>query len=106
MAKANSSKTSFGLRPLRGYLIVEPLSAESQTASGIYLPETAQEKPAQGVVVAVGDDLILENGKVLHSPVQVGDQVVYKKWGGDDIKVKGKEFKIVKFEDLMAVLED
>lgn len=97
---------SLGIKPLMGYLLVEPLGAETQTATGIYLPESAQEKPAQGSVVAVGDDMYLPDGKVFRSPVQVGQKVVYKKWGGDEIKVKGKEYKIVKFEDLMAILED
>ncbi|MBI2011436.1 co-chaperone GroES [Candidatus Daviesbacteria bacterium] len=88
-----------------GYALIEPSAADTQTASGIYLPESAQEKPAQGVVVAVGDDLILENGKVMVAPVKVGDKVVFKKWGGDEIKVGGKEYKLVKFDDLMAILE-
>jgi chaperonin GroES len=95
----------FSLKPLMGYLLVEPSSAESKTASGIILPESAQEKPAQGKVVAVGDDLLLESGKVLSSPVKVGDIVVYKKWGGDEIKVEGVEYKLVRFDDLMATIE-
>ncbi len=97
---------SLGIKPLMGYLLVEPLGAETQTASGIYLPESAQEKPAQGIVVAVGDEMYLPDGKVYRSPVEIGQKVVYKKWGTEDIKVGGKEYKIVKFEDLMAILED
>lgn len=100
-----SNATKVNLRPLMGYALIEPSAADTQTASGIYLPESAQEKPAQGVVVAVGDDLILENGKVMVAPVKVGDKVVFKKWGGDEIKVGGKEYKLVKFDDLMAILE-
>ena len=88
-----------------GYILVEPSEAESKTASGIILPESAQEKPAQGKVIACGTDMILENGKAMKCPVQVGDKVVYKKWGGDEIKVLGKELKLVKFDDLMAILE-
>lgn len=98
-------KVKIRLRPLMGYLLIEPLPPETQTASGIYLPETAQEKPAQGTVVAVGADLVLENGKVLKCPVRAGDKVVYKKWGGDEIKVSGREYKLVKFDDLMAIIE-
>lgn len=89
-----------------GYVLVEPLEASSKTASGIYLPESAQEKPAQGTVLAVGDEMIFDNGKSIKSPVKVGEKVVYKKWGGDEIKVDGKELKLVKFDDLMAILED
>lgn len=99
-------KKSLGIRPLAGYLLVEPLEAETKTTSGIYLPESVQEKKAdQGTVVAIGPDIFLADGKVMPSPVQVGEKVVYKKWGGDEIKFDGKEFKLVKFEDLMAVLE-
>ena len=89
-----------------GYCLVEPSNAETQTKSGIYLPETAQEKPAQGTVLSIGEDLILESGKVVSAPVKVGDIVIYKKWGGDEIKVDGKELKLVKFDDLMAIMEN
>lgn len=101
--KNTSSKVS--IKPLMGYVLVEPSEAETKTASGIYLPEGAQEKPAQGTVVACGDDMVMENGKTVKCPVKVGDKVVYKKWGGDEIKVEGKELKLVKFDDLMAILE-
>ena len=98
---------SLGVKPLMGYLLVEPLQAEIKTASGIYLPETMQEKKSdQGTVVAVGENIVLPDGRQFTSPVTVGQKVVYKKWGGDEVKVNGKELKIVKFEDLMAILED
>ena len=93
------------IRPLMGYVLVLPSEAESKTASGIILPESAQEKPAQGKVIACGDDMVMENGKLVKCPVKVGDKVVYKKWGGDEIKVGGVEYKLVKFDDLMAILE-
>jgi chaperonin GroES len=98
-------QVNLGIRPLMGYLLVKPDAAENKTASGLYLPETSQEKPAQGVVLSTGPDLIIE-GKVIPPPVQVGDRVVYKKWGGDEVRYKGVDYKLVKFEDLMAVLED
>lgn len=103
--KTNSSSAP-GIKPLFGYVLVEPLSAETTTASGIVLPESSQEKPAQGLVLSIGDDLIMDNGKVIKAPVNVGDKVVYKKWGGDEIKVHGKEYKLVRFDDLMAVIEE
>lgn len=93
------------LRPLAGYVLVLPSEAEIKTASGLYLPESAQEKPAQGSVVAIGDDVVLESGRVVSAPVKVGDKVIYKKWGGDEIKLNGVEHKLVKFDDLMGVLE-
>ena len=109
MSKTKTTETvtkKVSLRPLMGYLLVEPLAAETKTASGLYLPETAQEKPAgQGVVIAVGDPLMM-NGQSFGSPVGVGAKVVYKKWGGDEIKLNGVEYKLVKFEDLMGVIEE
>ncbi len=105
MAKTQSETFKLNLKPLMGYVLVEPSSAETKTASGIILPESAQEKPAQGKVLAIGDDLVLENGKVVVSPVKIGDRVIFKKWGGDEIKVAGVEYKLVKFDDLMAILE-
>lgn len=106
MSRQKNNKTSkLAIKPLMGYVLVEPEEASSKTSSGIYLPESAQEKPAQGVVISVGDDLVLEGGKVLKAPVKSGDRVVYKKWGGDEIKIEGKELKLVKFDDLMAILE-
>lgn len=101
---ASESKAP-SLRPLSGYLLVEPSEAETQTASGIFLPDSSKEKPAQGKVIAVGPDMFLGNGMTLPSPVAVGDVVVYKKWGGDEIKLSGVEYKLVKFEDLMGVIE-
>lgn len=106
MPKVKNNTTSKRyIKPLMGYVLVEPEEAASKTLSGIYLPESAQEKPAQGIVISYGDDMVLENGKTVKCPVQVGDKVIYKKWGGDEIKVEGKELKLVKFDDLMAILE-
>ncbi|MDO8638007.1 MAG: co-chaperone GroES [Candidatus Daviesbacteria bacterium] len=93
------------LKPLAGYVLIKPSDAETKTSSGIILPESAQEKPAMGEVLSVGEDLVLENGKTLKCPVKVGDKVYFKKWGGDEIKLEGKELKLVKFDDLMAILE-
>jgi chaperonin GroES len=104
-SKNDTTVLKINIKPLMGYVLVQPEEAESKTASGIILPESAQEKPAQGKVVAVGEDMYFENGKFLKAPVKVGDRVVYKKWGGDEIKISGIEYKLVKFDDLMAILE-
>jgi chaperonin GroES len=105
--KQDSQPQKLVVKPLFGYILVEPIASETTTASGIVLPESTQEKPAQGVVLAVADEIVLDSGKVIKSPVSVGQTVFYKKWAvGDEIKVLGKEYKLVKFEDLMAVLED
>ena len=91
------------LKPLAGYVLIEPAPKETKTASGILLPESADEKPQEGKVLACGDDLVSE-GKTTKGPVKVGDKVVYKKWGGNEIKVDGKELLLTKFEDLMAIV--
>jgi chaperonin GroES len=107
MAKTATSKTtSPTLRPLAGYVLVRPSEGESTTTSGIILPESAQEKPALGEVISIGDGLTLGNGQYLSCPVKVGDKVFYKKWGGDEVKFGGEELKLVKFEDLIAILGD
>ena len=104
-AVKKTEEKRISIKPLMGYVLVEPSSAETTTISGIYLPESAQEKPAQGTVVALGDPLFIDGREIL-PPVKMGDMVVFKKWGGDEIKVKGVEYKLVKYEDLMAIVED
>ncbi len=91
------------LKPLAGYVLIEPAEKETKTAGGIVLPESADEKPQEGKVLACGDDLI-EEGKTIKCPVKVGDKVVYKKWGGNEIKEGSKELLLIKFEDLMATV--
>lgn len=98
------SPAKVNIRPLMGYCLVEPSEAENRTASGIILPESAQEKPSQGTILSTGDPIII-NGKEILPPVKVGDKVIYKKWGADEIKLMGKEYRLVKFEDLLAVIE-
>ncbi len=104
MPKIKDEK-SLKIRPLMGYILIQPDVAETKTVGGLYLPESAQEKPAQGTVLAIGENLYLPNGGVFNSPVQVGDKVLYKKWGGDEIKYQGFEYKLVKFEDLIAIID-
>jgi chaperonin GroES len=94
--------TKFNLKPTAGYLLIEPLEKEVKTASGIYLPENAGEKPQKGKVLAAGGSL-LQDGKKVASPAKVGDTVIYKKWGGNEVKIEGKEYLFVKFEDVLAI---
>ena len=103
--KKNNTIEKINVKPLMGYILVEPLEAEQKTASGIILPDSAQEKPAQGIVLSIGDPII-EMGREILPPVKVGQKVIYKKWGGDEIKISGKELKLVKFDDLMAIIEN
>lgn len=94
--------TKINLRPTSGYLLIEPLEKEVKTSSGIYLPENAGEKPQKGKVLAVGGN-VWQDGHEVESPAKINEVVLYKKWGGNEIKVEGKEYLLVKFEDIMAV---
>ncbi len=99
-----SGKSKLGLVPTAGYILIEPSEVQTKTDSGIYLPESATgEKPQKGKVLAVGEDEITEKGIKRGSPVKVGDVVIYKKWGGNELKIEGKEYLFVKFEDILAV---
>lgn len=91
------------LRPTAGYVIIEPQEAETKTSSGIYLPDNASEKPQRGKVLAVGADEVTDAGAKKKSPAKVGDFVIYKKWGGNEVKIGGAEYLFVKFEDILAV---
>lgn len=92
------------IHPLAGYVLVEPAQAQKQTASGIYLPEKSDEKPQHGTVVACGDATVVDGTK-LSCPVKKGDQVIYKKWGGNDIKIDDVEYQLLKFEDILATVK-
>ena len=92
------------LKPAAGYLLIEPPEAEEKTSSGIYLPDNVSEKPQQGKVLAVGDDDITDSGVKRDSPAKLGDVVIYKKWGGNEVKIKGTEYLFAKFEDILAIV--
>lgn len=91
------------LQPLPGYVLVEPAKTEKKTASGIYLPDSHEEKPQYGKVLAVGGDTTVD-GVSVKSPVKKNDQVIYKKWGGNDFKIGDVEYQFLKFEDVLATI--
>lgn len=90
--------------PLPGYVLVQPAESQKQTASGIYLPDSHEEKPQHGTVLAVGAP-ITDHGKEVKAPVKVKDNVIYKKWGGNDFKIGDVEYQFLKFDDLLAVVK-
>lgn len=90
--------------PLFDNVLVQPEEAEERTASGIILPDTAKEKPTIGKVVAAGKGKTDAQGKMIPMVVKVGDRVMYKKWGGNEVKVEGKEMTLVAQEDILAVV--
>jgi chaperonin GroES len=93
------------LRPLHDRVIVERLDNERKTASGIVIPDNAAEKPDQGVIVAVGNGKIGDDGKLRPVGVKVGDKVLFGKYSGQAVKVDGKELLVMREEDLFAVVE-
>ena len=93
-----------GFRPLHDRVLVRRVEAEAKTAGGIIIPDTAQEKPMQGKVVAVGKGKRLEDGRLLPLDVKVGDKVIYGKWSGTEVKLDGKDHVILKEEDLFGIL--
>ena len=103
MASKNIKKSKFNLRPAAGYLVIQPLDAQTRTDSGIYLPDSAGEKPQKGKVLAVGPDEVTDSGAKRSSPAKVGDIVIYKKWGGNEVKIDSVEYLFSKFEDILAV---
>ena len=92
------------LQPLGDRVIVKPLSEEdSKTPSGIYIPDTAKEKPQEGEVVAVGPGAKNDQGKVAPMDVKIGDIVLFGKWSGTEVKIDGKEYSIMKESDIMGI---
>jgi len=97
-------KTKSNIKPAPGYLLLSPLEKEVKTTSGIYLPDSASEKPQKAKVLAVGDDEVTENGTKRKASVKIGDVVIYKKWGGNEVKLDGIEYLFAKFDDILAVV--
>mgnify|MGYP001175057629 CR=1 FL=1 len=91
------------LKPLGDRVVVKPSPQESTTKGGIVLPDTAKEKPQKGEVVAVGSGKLLENGERIPLEVKVGDNVIYSKYGGTEIKLDGEEYLILRESDILAI---
>ena len=90
------------LQPLADRLVVKPTEKEEKTKSGIYLPDTAKEKPQEGEVVAIGPGRITEDGKRIPMDLKVGDKVIYSKYGGSEIKIDDVEMIILRESDILA----
>jgi chaperonin GroES len=90
------------LKPLEDRVIVKTVESQEVTASGIVLPDTAQEKPQRGKIVAVGDGKVDESGKRIPLDVKKGDEIIYSKYGGTEVKVDGQDLLIMKASDILA----
>lgn len=104
MAKKNKEK-KLKIQPLFDNVLIKPLEAEEKTASGIVLPDSAKEKPQIGLVMAVGKGALNDDGKFIPVVVKVGQKVMYKKWGGNEVKVEGEEWMLVEQKDILAIVE-
>jgi chaperonin GroES len=99
---ATQAKTN--IRPLGDRVVVKPVEREEQTKSGIYLPDTAQEKPQEAIVVAVGPGKLNENGSRAPMELKEGDRVLYSKYAGTEIKQATDEYLILRESDILAVI--
>lgn len=93
------------IQPLFGNVLVKPLEAESKTASGILLPETAKKESTVGEIMAIGPGDVTPKGEKVAMVVKVGQKIMYKKWGGNEIKVGNEEWTIIDQKDILAVVE-
>ena len=93
------------IRPLHNKVLIERLDAEVKTAGGIIIPDSAQEKPTEGIIIAVGNGTRDENGKLTPLDVKIGDKVLFEKWGATETKVQNKELLILEESKILAVIE-
>lgn len=95
------------LKPLGDRVVVKPAEAEEQTKSGLFIPDTAKEKPQKGTVMAVGEGRFDEDGeKRIPLDVKAGDVVIYRKYGGTEIKIEGEDYMILEERDILAIVQD
>ena len=93
------------IRPLQDRVIVERLAEEEKTKGGIIIPDTAKEKPMEGKVIAAGKGRVAEDGKLIKLDVKAGDKVLFSKYAGTDVKIDGKEYLIMREDDILGVIE-
>ena len=93
------------LKPLHDRVLVERVSSEDKTKGGIIIPDTAQEKPMEGKVLAAGSCARNENGQIVALDVKKGDRILFGKWSGTEVKIDGKELLIMKESDIMGIIE-
>ena len=93
------------VKPLHDRILVRRINSEEKTKGGIIIPDTAQEKPQEGKIEAVGKGKLLDNGSVRPLDVKVGDKVLFSKYGGNDINIDGDEFLIMREEEILAIIK-
>jgi len=93
------------LKPLFDNVVVEHVEQDAKTSGGVFLPDTAKEKPQEGVIRAIGTGRVLDNGTALPMSVKVGDRVLYRKYSGSEVKVDGTEYLIIPEKDVLAIVD-
>lgn len=93
------------VKPLEDRIVIKPAEQESKTASGIYLPESSKERPVRGTVIAVGPGKRLKNGNIVQPSVKKGDIVVYGKYAGSEIEIKGEQHLILSEKEILGIVE-
>jgi chaperonin GroES len=94
------------LKPLGDRVVVEHVEQQEKSAGGVFLPDTAKEKPQEGRVLAVGPGRVLDNGNTVPPSVKVGDRIIYSKYSGSEIKLEGTEYLIISEKDVLAVVDE
>ncbi|WP_207929349.1 MULTISPECIES: co-chaperone GroES [Actinomadura] len=100
-----TTATKVTLKPLEDRIVVQPLEAETTTASGLVIPDTAKEKPQEGTVLAVGPGRVDDKGERVPVDVKVGEVVLYSKYGGTEVKYNNEEYLVLSARDVLAVIE-
>jgi chaperonin GroES len=93
------------LKPLFDNVVVEHVEQQDKTTGGVFLPDTAKEKPQEGIIRAIGSGRVLENGTKLDMNVKVGDRVLYRKYSGSEVKIDGTEYLIIPEKDILAIVD-
>ena len=104
MATATATQTSLKLKPIGDRVIVQRLGSAEKSKGGLYLPDSAQEKPQEGKVIAVGSGKTLKDGKVVPLSVKAGDRIIFGKYSGSEIKVDDKEYVFLNEDDILAIV--
>ena len=100
--KKKENNMTVKLQPLADRVVVKPIAKEEKTKSGIYIPDTAKERPQEGDIIAVGPGRLTEDGKRIAMDLKVGDRVIYAKYGGSEIKIEDQELVIMRESDILA----
>lgn len=104
MAKTET-RTELGVRPLHDRILVRRMAEEEKTAGGLFIPDSAKEKPQRGEIVAAGKGRVTEDGKTLPLEVKAGDRVLFSKYAGTEIKLSGEEYLMMREEDILGIIQ-